>query len=138
MIRNKPEFLNIFLKNHIPWIAWGVLIIVLVSIPDKQLPVISESVDQFQPDKLVHVVLFMVFVFLLQRGFDIPDASGNTLKSFYFATVLAGIILSGGTEIYQHFLIPGRNATLKDFLFNTLGSILGWIGYMIYRWKAKG
>jgi glycopeptide antibiotics resistance protein len=103
------------------------LIIVLVSIPGKELPELSESIDLLQPDKLVHVMLFMVFVFLLQRGFDPSVTNSNPSENFYFYTVLAGIILSGATEIFQHFCISGRNATLKDFLFNTLGCMIGWL-----------
>jgi glycopeptide antibiotics resistance protein len=114
------------------------LIIALVSIPGKELPEISESVDRFQPDKLVHVMLFMVFVFLLQRGFDPSFTNSNASENFYFYTVSAGIILSGATEIFQHFCISGRNATLKDFLFNTLGCVIGWLVYSIIgRYKSK-
>ena len=110
----------------------------LFSIPGKDLPEISESVDFFQPDKLVHVILFMVFVFLLQRGFDPSVTNSNTSENFYFYPVLAGIILSGATEIFQQFCIPGRNATLKDFLFNTLGCIIGWLVYSIIgKYKSK-
>ena len=122
-----------FLKNHLPWIAWGSFIIALVSIPGEELPEISESVDYFQPDKLVHVLLFTVFVFLLQRGFDQLYFNRSYTENFYFYTLLAGIVMSGATEIFQHFCIPGRNATLKDFLFNTLGCLLGWVVYQYQR-----
>jgi VanZ family protein len=128
--------LNHFLKNHIPWIAWGLLIIALVSIPGRDLPEMSQSVDRFQPDKLIHVILFLVFVFLLQRGFDLPFSDRDALGAFYFYTLSGGILLSGLTEIYQHFVIPGRSATLKDFLFNTLGCIMGWLAYTSL--KSKG
>ena len=127
-----------FLKNHIPWILWGVLIIVLISIPGNDLPRVygvSKSVDHFQPDKLVHVLLFLVFVFLLLRGFDASEAIRNTDEKLYFFALLAGIILSGGTEIFQHFCIDGRNATLKDFLYNSLGCIIGWLVYSFWRNK---
>jgi glycopeptide antibiotics resistance protein len=125
--------LSHFLKNHIPWIAWGLLIIVLVSIPGNDLRQVSKSVDDFQPDKLVHVLLFIVFVFLLQMGFDAPFAGFRASENLYFYTLLTGIILSGGTEIFQHFCISGRNATLKDFLFNTLGCVVGWVVYSFWR-----
>ena len=124
-----------FTKNHIPWIAWGSLIIVLVSIPGEELPVLSDSIDRFQPDKLIHVLLFLVFVFLLLRGFDPSEAIRNTDEKLYFFALLAGIILSGGTEIFQHFCIDGRNATLKDFLYNSLGCIIGWLAYSYSRQK---
>jgi glycopeptide antibiotics resistance protein len=128
-----PDFLSYFLKNHLPWILWGVLIMVLVSIPGNDLPELSESFDLLQPDKLVHVFLFLVFVFLLQRGFDPPFASRSAHENFYFYTVLPGIILSGGTEIFQYFCISGRNSTLKDFLFNSLGCVIGWLVYSVLR-----
>jgi len=125
--------LSHFLKNHIPWILWGLLIIVLISIPGNDLPEVSESVDHFQPDKLVHVLLFLVFVFLLMKGFDHLSPDLNSNENLFFILLLAGIILSGGTEIFQHFCIDGRNATLKDFLFNTLGCVIGWLVYSFWR-----
>jgi VanZ family protein len=126
--------LSHFLKNHTPWIFWGLLIIVLISIPGNNLPEVSESVDHFQPDKLVHVLLFLVFVFLLMKGFDHPYPNDNSRQNLFFFAVIAGIILSGGTEIFQHFCIDGRNATLKDFLFNTLGCVIGWL---VYSFRSK-
>jgi VanZ family protein len=128
-----PDFLSRFLKNHIPWIVWGLFIIALVSIPGKDLPILSESVDHFQPDKIIHLFLYVIFVILLQRGFDAPYTNCTQRENFYFYTMLTGIIISGGTEIYQHFCIPGRNATLTDFLFNTLGCIMGWLVYSFLR-----
>jgi glycopeptide antibiotics resistance protein len=111
------------------------MIIVLVSIPGDDLPELSESFDLLQPDKLVHVFLFLVFVFLLQRGFDPPYTNRYARENLYFYTVLTGIILSGGTEIFQFFCISGRNATLKDFLFNSLGCVIGWLVYSVLREK---
>jgi VanZ family protein len=115
-----------FLKNHLPWIVWGFFIVALVSIPGKELPVLSESVDRFQPDKLIHVFLFLIFVILLIKGFYHPAADPGSQEKTFFISLLAAIILGGGTEIFQHFCIPGRNASLKDFLFNTLGCVVGW------------
>ena len=124
--------MNQFPKKHLPWISWGAFIIFLISIPGKDLPVLSEEVDTFQPDKLVHVALFLVFVFLLLRGFHDPSSESNGIKDLSFYAILAGILLGGSTEIFQHFCIAGRSATLKDFLFNTVGCILGWIVYLFY------
>ena len=93
----------------------------------------EESVDRFQPDKLVHVVLFLVFTFLLLRGFDRAQMDERALSDFYFFAVIAGILLGGGTEIFQHFFIFDRKASLKDFLFNTLGCLLGWVIYQYLR-----
>ena len=128
--------MNHFLKDHIPWIVWGLLIIVLVSIPGDDLPELSKSFDWLKPDKLTHVLLLLVFVILFLRGFDHHYANHNIRKNLYFYALLAGILLSGGTEILQHFCIPGRTATLKDFLFNTLGCVIGWLVYTFWRKKA--
>jgi VanZ family protein len=128
--------LSHFLKNHIPWILWGLLIIALISIPGNDLPKVSGIPGpgfHFHPDKLVHVLLFLVFVFLLMKGFDHPPTNLNSPENLFFFALLAGIILSGGTEIFQFFFISGRNATLKDFLFNTLGCLMGWQVYSIWR-----
>ena len=125
--------LNYFLKNHLPWITWSIFIIVLISIPGKDLPVVSKPVEHFQPDKWVHVFLFLVFIILLLMGFDRDSFDIKARQNLYFYSLITGILFSGGTEIFQHYFILGRTMSLKDFLYNFFGCVFGWTGYFLWR-----
>src|SRR5688572_20858857 len=41
--------------------------------------------------------------------------------------VTAGILFTGGIELMQLELIPGRDATIGDIVANTIGSAVGWV-----------
>jgi VanZ family protein len=133
--RNPRIFLNLFVKKHLPYILWGLVIFVLISIPGDDLPEFSDSFDLFQPDKWAHVALFLGFTFLVLRGFYQPAMGDSNILDITFYGMLAGVLYSGGSEIFQYLIIPGRSATLKDFLFNVVGCLFGWIVFLI--WKDR-
>ena len=70
--------------------------------------------DRGLADAIVNVILFM----------PLGAAAGLAGRSTRTA-LLVGAILSGGVEAAQMTLIPGRDASLGDLLFNTTGAALG-------------
>jgi hypothetical protein len=78
-------------------------------------------------DAIVNVILFI----------PLGAAAALTGRST-LAALAMGAALSGGVELAQIALIPGRDASLGDLLFNTLGAAAGvglvktswwWLGY---------
>jgi hypothetical protein len=78
-------------------------------------------------DAIVNVILFM----------PLGAAAGLTGRSTLAALAL-GAALSGSVELAQITLIPGRDASIGDLIFNTLGAAAGvavvktawwWLGY---------
>ena len=78
-------------------------------------------------DAIVNVILFM----------PLGAAAALTGRSTLAALAL-GAALSGGVELAQITLIPGRDASIGDLFFNTLGAAAGvaivktswwWLGY---------
>ena len=87
------------------------------------MPHIKEKILGFDPDKVVHFLMFFPFPILawlaMERHPSGPwPALGLTLLLF-----LAGCVLAAGTEIGQHFL-PRRTSDPKDFLADALALAL--------------
>ena len=70
--------------------------------------------DRGLADAIVNVVLFM----------PLGAAAALTGRST-FAALALGAALSGGVELAQISLIPGRDASVGDLVFNTLGAAAG-------------
>jgi VanZ family protein len=116
-----------FLHFHIPGILWIVFILILTVIPGSLIPQVPSYLDLFRPDKLVHLFLFGVLVFLLLHGIQkYPDG----LQAHRFAVPIAlniGIFLGGITELFQgSALVSGRQCSVYDFIANVAGCFLGW------------
>ena len=87
------------------------------------IPQIEEKILGFDPDKVVHFLMFFPFPILawlaMERHPSGPwPALGLTLLLF-----LTGCAIAAGTEIGQHFL-PWRTSDPKDFRADTLALAL--------------
>jgi VanZ family protein len=121
-----------FLENNWRWIVWGVFILFLVSIPSERLPHYPQLIDMIEIDKLLHLILFMVFTWLMMLGIQKQKGWILSEKDMVFFCVLTGTLYGGTTEIFQHFFIPGRIASWPDFIANETGCFAGW---GIFKWR---
>jgi len=121
-----------FLQYHFPEILWIGLILVLTCIPGSMIPQIPTYLDLFKPDKLVHLFLFAVLVFLLLFG---RRNQLHTTRAYWFSVLIAlniGIFLGGVTELMQGTtLVTGRQCSVYDFIANIGGCFLGWGGFAL-------
>jgi VanZ family protein len=118
--------LNRVFHHHLWGILWIVFIVLLTALPGRLLPDIPTFMDLFEPDKLVHVVLFAILVILLLRGFA-RDPKAVFLKNHSLLVALnTGILLGALTELMQKYFIPGRTGSIYDFIANTAGCFVGW------------
>jgi VanZ family protein len=107
-------------------------ILFLVSIPSDKLPHYPRLMDFLELDKLVHLILFMVFTWLMILELKKQNGEAIAEKELIFFCILAGTIYGGGTELFQHFFIPGRIASWPDFVANEAGCFAGW---GVFRWQ---
>jgi VanZ family protein len=132
----KPLFLKNFLHYHIPGILWISVILVLTCIPGTLIPKVPSYLDLFQPDKLVHIFLFAVLVFLLLLGLrnQWRDKLANRLAVLIALNI--GIFLGGITELLQGtILVTGRQCSIYDFIADVAGCFLGWGIFVL--WKRR-
>jgi VanZ family protein len=127
-----------FLHYHFPEILWIGLILVLTFIPGSLIPQIPTYLDLFQPDKLVHIFLFAVLVFLILLG---RRDKVNTPQTHRFSVLIAlniGVFLGGITELLQGTtLITGRQCSVYDFIANVAGCFVGWGVFVLWNRRKQ-
>jgi VanZ family protein len=124
-------------QYHLWSILWGILIIILTALPGNLIPEVPSFFDLFEPDKLVHIFIFAVLVALLIRGFILQDGPLFWKTNAVSIALNIGVLLSGLTELMQKFFIPGRIASVYDFIANVAGCFLGWWIFSIWLKKQK-
>ena len=99
-------------------------ILILCSIPD-----ISDKIYlDIKIQDCLHIPLFGVLAFMWMRTFKYNEWQySEAILHTLAITIMYGAL----TEFYQS-LIPGRFPSMVDFIFNTIGSVLGTI---IYRYN---
>jgi len=105
---------------------WGILILTVSSIPYLTIPV----PDRFTPDKIAHFIEYYIFsgFFCLYMYF-----SKRPERKIFLLTLLL-IAFAYFDELHQK-LIPGRQFSLYDFVFDFVGIICGWS--ILYIMKRK-
>lgn len=107
-----------------PAVFWALFILVLCSIPGKQLPE-APFWDLLAFDKTAHMAVFLVFAVLLKVSF-LKQHQYAKLK--YFAnrfTLIIAISYGVIIEILQSTLFTDRYADVNDMLANAIGVVLG-------------
>ena len=107
-------------------------ILIATLTPGKSLP--SSSLFQF--DKLIHVIIFGVFAWLVLRAYFLSGTINNLNQGKIYIWVACATILFGiSIEGLQDF-IPDRGADRYDVIANTFGIILfQTVFYLIHRNK---
>jgi len=93
---------------------------VLTGIPGQFFPKVPTFIDLFAPDKLVHLFIFGMFVYLLLREFVGESALSFPRAALY--AFLISITLGGITEILQGYVFINRRGSIYDFIANGVGS----------------
>lgn len=108
-----------FLKLWLPVIAYAILIFWGSSL--EQPFGIELKIKNI--DKLLHFLEYAVLGFLLVRAIRGSDAelSGKTVVLVAFAIGA----LYGFTDELHQTVVPGRFATISDFIFDSIGTVTG-------------
>ncbi len=115
-----------FLQNTRWGIVWGLFLVILHIIPGQYFPPLPRFIDLFQPDKIVHLFLFGVFVYLWARGLR---KGGTPLVLIRYSGILAfffGLVLGASLELVQEAFITNRVGSVWDFTANVIGCGIGW------------
>ena len=113
-----------FQRFWFPAILYSGIIFYVSSIPNVKVPLPG---TQF--DKILHVVEYMPFGFLLARG--ICNIKTSVSQGMLLGIVLLVSFLYGlSDEIHQSF-VPGRDAGIADIIADTIGGVVGGYGYIL-------
>jgi VanZ family protein len=124
-----------WLKNFRNVILWSVVIWTLSLLPGRHLPAIPDFYQLLKPDKIIHLILFAAFVFLLLQS--ILKQYGYGFLRFYgiIIALITGIGFGALTEYLQYSININRSGNIYDFIANTLGCLIGLALFLILRRK---
>lgn len=114
-----------FKRPLLPGLLWTLLIAVLTLIPGNYIPRITSFLDWLGPDKIVHLILFGVYAYLMAKGFRKQVTYSILKENPLISSIIVGIVFAIFTEVMQRFVIPGRNGNVYDFAADVLGTFLG-------------
>lgn len=111
-------------KRFIPAVLWAILLFFLSSLPSESVPTLKIKHE----DLVLHFLVYVIFGYFLGIATR-PSLRTNALKGFIIA-VLVGIAYGATDEFHQTF-VPGRLATVSDFIADSLGAVAGLSVYTI-------
>lgn len=108
-----------FLKLWLPPVAYSVLIFWLSSF---EQPFI-EKINITHIDKVFHFLEYSLFAFLLIRALYFSDDTLPMNKVFIISCIIGAFC--GFTDELHQSIVPGRYATVGDFIADTIGTFSG-------------
>lgn len=124
------------IRPLIPAILWTVIVLLLTGLPGNVMPEVPRFLDLFQPDKLVHIFIFGLWVVLAAYGTTELKIRKGLLKNASLFSAVLGMIFGGITEILQYSVIPQRSGNIYDFIADAVGCLLGYIFFTRF-WQKK-
>lgn len=108
-------------------IVWFFISLYLFTLPGNRLPKYTWF-DRVHGDKLVHMGIFAVLVFLFLRALA---PAGFKLLRTAFALALAAMCYGIAIEFIQKYFIPYRSFEVTDIAADTAGSFLPYFACML-------
>jgi VanZ family protein len=113
------------LTYWLPPILWALLIFTFSSNPTGKVS--SNYWFDFVVKKIVHVVEYGIFALFIYRG--LLNSGIDKKSSGYWAVFLSFIY--GATDEFHQSFTPGREPTIRDIIFDTIGATLA----IYFIWK---
>jgi hypothetical protein len=118
------KVLSFFVSLWKPLII-SIVIITLCLIPSDDLQKIDFLKITYE-DFFVHFIMFFIFSAVLAYDLHKISFLSKRFAVISIISIIASLLLGFTTEILQYlFVILNRTANLGDFLFDSLGSIIG-------------
>ena len=115
-------------KLWLPVIIWAGLIFCLSSIPSLK----TNLKYDFILRKIAHIVEYFIFTFLLYRAFK-GSFNMSIFQLFIYPFTLS-FLYAVSDEFHQSF-VPGRSASIRDVLIDTIGILGFYIAVKIFALK---
>ncbi len=119
----------------LPAIIWALIILLLTGLPGTYFPQIQSFWDWLSPDKVVHVFIFTVQMFLVLIAYRTQYLSGNTRLINTLLIILLVTVYALLTEVLQAYVFIGRDGNLYDFLADFVGILIGLLVFNLYKKK---
>ena len=114
-------------RKFAPAIVVFIVVLILICLPERDIPDSPGWLDITFIDKFVHMGMFafMTFLFLLPIA---QSSMFRKIKRHYFIRICLSICIWGLiTEFIQKFYVPTRSFELVDWAADTAGVVIAWI-----------
>jgi len=119
-----------FLRFWFPVILYSGIIFYVSSIPNVTTPL-----QKIYFDKILHVLEYLPFGFLVARGIH------GTKLSISGRMLVIGVgmatIMFGASDEYHQSFVAGRNSGIPDLIGDTIGGVVGGYIYLKYFIKKR-
>lgn len=115
-----------FLWYQGPAIIWAAALFVQSSIPANDIPELSF----LEHDKIIHFLIYVIFAFVVHRAIRNQSLILSLARRHYLATFLLVSFYGASDEWHQAF-VPGRDASLLDWLADTMGGTVYLAGHWV-------
>lgn len=122
------------IKPFIPALIWLIIIFILSGYPGKNLP--KAPFDGV--DKVVHLIIYAVLTLLIMIGFQ--NQSNQLKKRLRFMAFFSAAIstfIGGAMELLQEYVFLNRYGDWADFFANSIGAVVGVVGFWFISKKLK-
>ena len=113
--------MSLFSRKYLPGIAWFFVVLILICLPDNDLPKPESWMEKVFLEKWVHAGMFGTLAFLFMWPISITPYSKALKWAYFIKIALATCIWGLATEFIQKFYIPGRSFDIMDWAADTLG-----------------
>jgi len=119
-----------FFRYYWPVYLWAFLILLLTGLPGQYFPKVPTIWDLLEPDKIVHVIIFVIFTVLMIYGL----VHEKNCPAWILITVSigTGILFGGITELLQAYVFVWRQASVYDFIADSIGSLAGYLFWKLF------
>ena len=113
---------KISFKKFLPGIAWFFIILIVCCLPGRDIPQIG-WLDTIHFDKLVHIGLFAVLVFLFGFPFFGYKVAGSKRIIYMLWIMILASLFGLAIEFIQKYFVIGRTFDLLDWAADSLGAL---------------
>lgn len=117
-----------FVKTYYKFLIWTIVIGVLCFTPGDEFREVKINIPHF--DKIVHFGMFYILGLFIK-------AITLKVSNVFIQLVIVALVYAGLIEIVQHFFVPVRSGDIIDFIFDTVGLIVGIYTFNFYPNFAK-
>ena len=108
-------------------ISWLLIMCILFFLPGSAFPT-ENWLSKIYFDKLVHIGLFAVLIFLWRSSFDLE------FRTYHLVLLFSALIYGLAVEFIQRYFVANRDFDLYDVVADMIGAVLG---LAIWAWTYR-
>lgn len=94
-------------------------------------------IDILSFDKLAHMVLFGIQFWFLAIGQSKKYVFSYKRMRVGRVAFIITLLYGAGIELMQGYLLSGRTMDIMDMLANTIGALIGWLLFYIFKQRGQ-